>query len=217
VAVFATWNTFKDIFNQKRSRLATLRVGWDLPFPDPAATPREQLMNRLYRETTRLDDEDVYDAFLQVPLLDYLDTGRPRLLFVGYGETDNWGHAGRYDLLLESAHGFDRYVEQLWTKLQALPEYRDQTTFILTADHGRGSGPEDWKEHGVDQKGSENIWIAVMGPDTPPLGERSNIARVTQSQIPATIAALLGTDYSVANPAAGKPIDAVLPAAVPAR
>ena len=42
--------------------------------------------------------------------------------------------------------------------------------------HGRGSGAVDWKEQGVDQKGSENIWIAMLGPDTPALGERANIA-----------------------------------------
>ena len=53
----------------------------------------------------------------------------------------------------------------------------DSTTFIITRDHGRGSGPAQWKEHGVEEKGSENIWIAVMGPDTPPLGERVQIAR----------------------------------------
>ena len=94
------------------------------------------------------------------------------MLFVGYGETDNWAHQGRYDLVLESAHGFDHFVQQLWETMQAMPEYRGQTTFILTTDHGRGSGLVEWKEHGVDEKGSENIWIAVMGPDTPARGER---------------------------------------------
>ena len=86
---------------------------------------------------------------------------------MGYGETDNWAHQGRYDLVLESAHGFDHFVQQLWETMQAMPEYRGQTTFILTTDHGRGSGLVEWKEHGVDEKGSENIWIAVIGPDTP--------------------------------------------------
>jgi len=30
-------------------------------------------------------------------------------------------------------------------------------TFIITTDHGRGGGLAEWKEHGVEQKGSENI------------------------------------------------------------
>ena len=87
-----------------------------------------------------------------------------------------------------------------------MPEYRDQTTFILTTDHGRGSGLVEWKEHGVDQKGSENIWIAVMGPDTPARGERENGTMVTQAQIAATVAAFLGRDFPHDVPAAAAPL-----------
>ncbi len=208
VAVFATWAAFKDIFNVGRSHLP-LQVGWDLPYEGHVG-PREALLNQLYRTTTQLEDTDVYDSFLQIPLMDSFARAQPRVLFVGYGETDNWGHMGRYDLLLHAAHSFDHYVEQLWNTLQRLPAYRDQTTFILTADHGRGSGPLEWKEHGVGQKGSENIWIAVMGPDTAPLGERSHTGEVHQAQIAATVAALLGEDYRKAMPLAAPPIAAVL-------
>ena len=204
VSVHATWATFKNILNVARSHLR-LQVGWDLPYHGNL-TPPQQLLNRLYETTTRLDDEDLYDAFLQVPLLESLDTEHPRVLFVGYGETDNWAHSGRYDLVLHSAHAFDGYVRELWERLQAIPAYRDSTTFIITTDHGRGSGPVEWKEHGIEQKGSENIWIAVMGPDTPPLGERRQIAEVHQAQIAATVAAFLGKDYRRAAPAAAPPL-----------
>ena len=208
VSVYATWQTFRDIFNVQRSKLP-LQVGWDLPYRG-TLTPRQELLNQLYRFTTRLDDGDVYNAFLQIPLLDSLREQQPRVVFVGYGETDNWGHAGRYDLVLHSAHVFDHFVEELWNTLQGLPAYRDQTTFIITTDHGRGSGLIDWKEHGVEQPGSENIWIAVLGPDTRPLGERTDTAQLTQAQIAATVAALLGEDYRQAVPAAAAPIEDVL-------
>ncbi len=208
VTAYATWETFKDIFNIKRSKLP-IHVGWDLPYAG-TLDARQQLMNTLYQTTTRLDDEDVYNAFMQVPLMDSFSNEQPRVLFVGYGETDNWAHAGRYDLLLHSAHQFDRFVEELWNKMQSMPEYRDQTTFIITTDHGRGSGLVEWKEHGVQEKGSENVWIAVMGPDTAPLGERTQTAEVHQAQIAATLAALLDRDYRAAISVAAPPIDAVL-------
>lgn len=208
VSVFGTWRTFRDIFNEPRSHLP-LHVGWDTPYPG-THDPRRALLNRLYATTTRMDDEDLYDAFLQVHLLDFLRSEHPRVLFVGYGETDNWAHSGRYDLVLHAAHDFDGFVAELWSTLQAIPAYRDQTTFILTCDHGRGSGAVDWKEHGVEQPGSENIWLAVMGPDTPALGERHDTAPLTQSQIAATVAALLGKDYARAEPAAAPPIRDVL-------
>jgi hypothetical protein len=213
IAVFATWDVFDDIFDRKRSRFATMQAGsTTLPYPGPDPTPRQQLMNQLVRETTRLDQTSIADAFLMPPLLDYLRTGDAKAMFIGFGETDDWAHAGRYDLVLEAARSYDHYVQEIWAAVQARPDWRGTTTMILTADHGRGSGPVDWKEHGVEQKGSENIWLAVIGPDTPPLGERANVPIVTQSQIPATIAALLGQDYTRAKPAAGKSIAALLPA-----
>ena len=213
VAVYATWLNFRDIFNEPRSHLL-MQVGWDQPYHG-TLTPRQQLLNELYRSTTKLDDEDVYDSFLQQPLLDFVKARHPRVLFVGYGETDNWAHSGRYDLVLHSAHEFDRYVHELWDTMQAMPEYRGQTTFIITTDHGRGDGLVEWKEHGAEQKGSENIWIAVIGPDTAALGEREHIWPVTQAQIAATLAAFLGKDYRHDVSAAAPAIEEVLPKNTP--
>jgi hypothetical protein len=208
VAVYGTWKIFDDIFNKARSGLV-LQTGWTPP-AETGDTARAALLRRLYETTTRFDEEDVDDALLQVPLLDYVKSAKPKVLFVGYGETDNWAHQGRYDLVLDSAHRMDGFVKELWETMQAMPEYRGTTTFIITCDHGRGSGLTEWKEHGVEEKGSENVWIAVMGPDTSPLGERTHIAPVTQSQIAATVAALLGKDYRAAVPKAGAPIADVL-------
>jgi bisphosphoglycerate-independent phosphoglycerate mutase (AlkP superfamily) len=132
---------------------------------------------------------------------------------VGYGETDNWAHQGRYDLVLDSAQRMDHFVHQLWDTMQAMPQYRGTTTFIITTDHGRGSGLSEWKEHGVEEKGSENIWIAVMGPDTAPLGERSQVAPVAQAQIAATIAAFVGKDYHHDVQKAALPILSVMSSA----
>ena len=125
------------------------------------------------------------------------------MLFVGYGDTDTWQHMGRYDAFLETAHAFDAYLADLWRQVQSIPAYRDQTTLIVSTDHGRGSGPAEWKDHGAAQKeAAENIWIAVIGPDTRALGERRAISAVTHSQLAATIAALVGEDFRAFKPAA---------------
>ena len=210
VEVFGNWETFHDIFNDKRSHLP-VRAGGNLVDASDHS-PRGLLLRQLYENTTRLDGTDPYDSFVSTSVLDHLQDHRPRVMFIGYGDTDNWAHSGRYDNVLEGAHAFDSYVAALWNRMQSIPEYKDKTTFILTADHGRGHGPVDWKDHGVQQKGSEYIWVAVIGPDTAARGERHNIATVTQSQIAATIAALLGEDYRAAMPQAAKPLTEVLAA-----
>ena len=43
----------------------------------------------------------------------------------------------------------------------------------------------------------DRMWIAVMGPDTPALGCRTDLD-VTQNQVAATVAELLGEDYHAA-------------------
>jgi hypothetical protein len=209
VAIFGTWDVYQNIFNKSRSGLI-IQTGWNLPPKPPQETPRDALLRELYASSTRLDEEDTWNSFLQIPLLDYVRTAHPRVLFVGYGETDNWAHQGRYDLVLESAQRMDHLVHQLWDTMQAMPEYRGTTTFIITTDHGRGSGLTEWKSHGVREKGSENIWIAVLGPDTAPLGERTHVPPVTQAQIAATVAAFVGKDYNHEVPKAAAPISSVM-------
>lgn len=210
VGVVAGWDVFPAIFHRERSRL-DMRTGWDPPVPGKT-TPRQDLLNTVYRTTTRVFSDMPFDALLQQTLLDYVATRKPRVLFVGYGETDEWAHIGRYDLLLQSAHAVDGFIQELWSTMQAMPEYRGKTTFLITTDHGRGDGPENWKHHDWNVEGAQNIWIAVLGPDTPPLGERKDVPRVRQSQIAATAAALLGKDWGAASPKAAPPLrDAIRP------
>src|SRR5262249_17256271 len=153
------------IFNEARSHLV-MQAGWNAPPPSGDAS-RDALLARLFATTTRFDEEDVGNSFIQVPLLDYVRTGKPRVLFVGYGETDNWGDRGGDELVVEGAGGREGLGRELGETMQAMPEDGGSPPLITPADHGRGSGREQWKEHGVEQKGSENIWIAVIGPDTP--------------------------------------------------
>jgi len=211
VAVFGTWNTYNDIFRAKRSGLF-VRAGWDLSWA-ASLTPQEQRLKTLYETTTRVEDDDAFDSFSHADLRDYLQTHSPRALFVGYGGTDDWAHEGKYDLVLQAAHQDDQRIAELWNTMQAKPEYHDQLTFIITCDHGRGSGLKLWRDHDKNIDGAENIWIAVLGPDTPATGEMRNVSRTTQSQIAATIAALLGQDYRAAVPQAAPPLPVLHPAA----
>lgn len=200
VEVFGTWQGFDDIFNVARSHLPVTAGARVVDRSD--ASPTGRMLAEFEDSATRLEDEDAWDAVLHLALRAHLKRHHPRLLFVGYGNSDNWQHSGRYDALLDAEHAVDGFIADLWRQLQSIPEYRDQTTLIVTADHGRGDAPTNWIEHGVEQPGSENIWIAVLGPDTPPLGERRQAGEVIQAQLAATVAALLGEDFRSFRPAA---------------
>jgi hypothetical protein len=203
VAAFCSWDVFPFIINRERSRVL-VNAGWD-PVPDAGRTDLAML-NRLLADTTPAAGGVRHDSFTFAAALEHVRAERPRVLYLGLGETDDWAHAGRYDLYLETAHRFDRFVGQLWHELQRTEGYRGRTSLVITVDHGRGGGPTDWKSHGAKVAGSQKIWIALLGPDTPALGERKTAEPVTQAQVAATVAALLGEDYRAAVPRAAPPI-----------
>jgi hypothetical protein len=210
VAAFGAWDVFPFIFNRERCGLY-INAGFE-PMLEGEITPEIALLNKLKKEIPSHWAGEPFDALTYRTAREYLRLHEPRILYISLGESDEWAHEGRYDEYLWSARRVDDYLAELWQYVQSHPKYRNQTTLIYSPDHGRGHGPEEWKSHSEKFSGSENIWLAVMGPDTPPLGERSHIPPITQSQIAATIARLMGEDYCAAEPKAGKPIHDVFPA-----
>jgi hypothetical protein len=204
VAAVVNWDVIPWILNAERSRLPVW-TGYPLPVGAVELKISPDLV-LLIADTTPHWGNIIFDSFTACTAVDYVKEKKPRALYVAFGETDEWAHEGRYDQYLRSAHHVDRFIQRLWETVQSLPAYRNKTTFIITTDHGRGSGPSAWRDHGKDISGAEHIWVAVLGPDTPRLGERTNCAAVTQSQIAATIAAFLGQDYQAVFPHVAAPI-----------
>lgn len=211
VAALAGWDAMPFIINRDRCGFPVMG-GWE-PLPEKDPNPRQELLNELMGETTPAFESVTYDAFLFHAAMEHLRRHKPRVLYVGFGETDDWAHAGRYDRVLQAAHYTDSYVRRLWEAAQSMEEYRGKTTLIMTTDHGRGTGPTSWKNHARNVPGAGEIWVAVMGPDTPALGERGAGTEVTQSQVAATLAGLLGEDYRKDVPQAGERIGDVFPKA----
>jgi hypothetical protein len=127
---------------------------------------------------------------------DYLKTQRPRVLYLALDETDDLAHAGRYDLYLNAIHNSDKYIGELWQWVQSQPEYKDKTTILITVDHGRGTGNPGWQDHGRKVNNSDQTWFAIIGPDTPALGEIKSPGQYFNNQYAQTIANFTGTQYT---------------------
>jgi hypothetical protein len=141
-----------------------------------------------------------FDSFTSAVALELLARRQPRVLYIALGEPDDWAHDRRYDHYLESAHAADAFLGELWLTLQALPSYRERTTLLVTVDHGRGSTPQDWTDHGAEVAGSERIFVAALGPGIGP--ETAIEGEVTAGRLAATLAAAVGMDYAAAVPRA---------------
>ena len=208
VAAFCSWDVFPWIINRERSGVL-VNAGFD-PSTSAGDPGRQAMLNQLLADTTPFEEGVRHDSFTFAAALDYVRAARPRVLYLSLDETDDWAHQGRYDNYLRSARSFDDYTRRLWDEMQGMDEYRGRTTFVVTTDHGRGKAPVEWKSHGEKIPASRNIWIAVMGPDTPALGERTQTGTVTQSQVAPTVAAFLGEDFAGAIPGVAHPITGAL-------
>jgi uncharacterized protein (DUF1501 family) len=142
-----------------------------------------------------------YDQLTFVAAKEYIIQHHPRVVYLGLGETDEFAHQGRYDLYLEQANKVDRMIAELWHLVQTTPGYKNNTTFIITTDHGRGSRSSKWTSHGDLIRGSSQAWLAVIGAGIKPFGEIKDKQQLYQQQIAQTIAGILGEDFLIENAA----------------
>ncbi len=204
VAAFCSWDVFPFIINDGRSGVL-VNAGWQnvaTTVPEGNRVELQQL-DTLAAEIPHLWEGVRYDYFTFKAAETYLRVERPRVLFVSFGETDDWAHEGRYDLYLESAYRNDDYIRRLWETMQSIEQYRDNTTLIITTDHGRGDTREQWKSHSKSIPGCNVIWIAAMGPA---VQASQRMVATTQSQVAATVAASIGHDFTATNPSVAKPL-----------
>ncbi len=202
VAAFASWDVIPFVLNVERSGLP-VNAGW-MPFTESADRDRLKLINQIQADTPRHWDGVRFDTFTYHGAVEYIEKHTPRVLFISFGETDDWAHENKYKEYLESALRTDRLIEQVWDLLQSIPQYRGKTTLLLCTDHGRGD-LADWTDHGAETPGSDRIWAAALGEGVPAKGVVKNTP-ITQGQIAATVATLLELDFRATNSAIAPPL-----------
>ncbi len=198
VAAFGSWDVFPYIVNEERSGVP-VNAGFESAEGD--LTEKEAWLNELQAQTPSPWTSVRLDVFTHHYALETLKSERPRLMYISYGETDDFAHNGDYRHYLHAAYRTDAFIRDLWAWVQSDAEYAGNTAFLITTDHGRGE-QDRWVGHGIDWEGSEAIWVAALGPGFPHAGEVGNSVNqeapspVYQNQMAATVAHLLGLDYN---------------------
>lgn len=194
VAAFGSWDVFPYIINEERSGIP-VNAGFESVEGDNLSE-REVFLNELQKEIPSPWGGVRLDAFTHHYAVEYIKKEKPRMVYIAYGETDDFAHDGRYDFYLKSAYQTDTFIKELWDYVQSDVQYKDKTTFIIATDHGRGTVPLDtWKHHGDQIKGADQVWFAVLGPDTLAKGEVKTKGDYYQNQIASTVASLLGLNF----------------------
>jgi hypothetical protein len=195
VAAFGSWDVFPYIINEDRSGIP-VNAGYEVA-QGSSLTSMEKVLNTLQPQIPGHWPTVRMDAFTHYYALEYLKRNKPRVVYIAYGETDDFAHDGSYDEYLKAARRTDDFIRELWEYAQSTKQYKDKTTFIITTDHGRGTEPLDtWRSHGDDVEGADEVWMAIIGPDTPSVQEAGVEGQYFTNQVAPTLAAFLNVPYS---------------------
>ncbi|GAC1417016.1 MAG: hypothetical protein NVS1B13_11030 [Flavisolibacter sp.] len=191
VAAFSSWNVFHFILNSKRNGMV-MNNGYQRL--DESGGEQPKIINKIQDDITE-KGHTRHDQLTYEAAKEYIIKNHPRVVLVSLGETDEYAHQGRYDLYLQKANSIDKMVADLWYYVQTDEFYRNNTSIILTTDHGRGASTDKWYAHNFFTKGSGEIWLGLLGSNIEAMGELKTSGQLFQRQIASTISLLLGTDF----------------------
>jgi hypothetical protein len=200
VAAFGAWDAFERILNEKRSGIPVVNAYEPTGGKNPNAN--EKLINAMLKDSYKpFGEAECLDVFTHYAALENLKTKRPRVLYISYGETDEWAHHGYYSSYLDAAHQVDAWLKQIWDFVQSDPQYKNKTALFVTTDHGRGDlNKKEWTDHGSDVSDAYQIWFAAMGAGISAIGEMRTDLQCYQAQFAQTIAGLLGYSFKTNHP-----------------
>lgn len=191
VAAFGSWNVFNSIVNEERSGVYT-NCGFE-PSTDFPLTAEEKLLNELQTQIPSPWRSVRLDGFTHQYAKAYLQKHQPDLIYISYGETDDFAHNGDYESYLKSTNNTDSLIKDLWDYTNNSEYYRNKTIFIITTDHGRGTDPIDtWRSHGIDIKGADQTWIIAFGKGISHQGEIAQEHQLFTNQVAPTVRKILG-------------------------
>ncbi len=200
VAAFTAWNAFNRILNEQRSGVPVI-AAFDTT-PGSGLTQQQKLINKMLLNSYKpWREEECLDVFTHYAAMEYLKTRKPKVLYIAYGETDEWAHSGKYRDYLNAANQWDKWLEELWIFLQTDAEYKNRTALVITVDHGRGLN-EEWTTHGKTVTGADEIWFAIISPNLSAKGEIKARVQLYQQQLAQTMANLLGKEFKANHPVA---------------
>jgi hypothetical protein len=215
VAFFASWERLDRAASVRPGRivLSTGRTRvWHAD--ELAADPqRRELLDRgAAADPTPGWGEFRPDRFTAALALKYLEQAQPRLMFLGLGEPDEYGHRGDYAGYLGSLHAADAVLADLMATLDRMGERGQHTTVLITADHGRG---RDWRHHGREFPESGRVWLVAAGAEVKARGLVVATHKHRLADVAPTVRQLLGL-ASDGTVTAGAPIDELFAPAQPA-
>ena len=191
VAAFCSWRVFPFILDEKGGKLP-VNAGYEqMAGSDSNSVLVNNVQQSIYEQNNTRHDLLTYEC-----AKNYIEQHHPKVVYIALGETDEFAHKGEYDTYLQKIHQADAMIAELWYYVQTTPFYKNNTSFIITTDHGRGRKTTNWKGHGFWVAGSGETWMAMLGTGIDAGGEMKQPQQIYQKQLAATVASLLGINFT---------------------
>lgn len=197
VAAYTSWNVFPFILNTSQSKIK-INSGYNTGYPE-IESDKKILLNHIEEDIDNKGDTR-NDMLTFLSAKEFLQKNRPKVFYIAFGETDEYAHGRNYDMYLHKANECDKLIASIWQWIQSTDGYKNNTTLIITTDHGRGQSPNKWHSHNGFYAGSHQIWAAFLGKGIEPIGERKDQLQVYQRQIAQTIAHFAGERFGDEQP-----------------
>ena len=203
VMMYGSWKSTRFAIHNERAGIPA-SVSYE-PNVAKKQTHCLQMVEKMLAGMPRYWRAEHFDAFTYAYAIETLLNDHPKVMWISFGDCDEWAHARKYDFYLDGAHGTDAFIRDIYEACEDDRFYRGKTTYLITCDHGRGLG-NMWAHHDGNTKGSETTWLMLLGKGVEARGEITECGPYYNKQIAATIASILGIDFTPDDGASLSPI-----------
>lgn len=131
-------------------------------------------------------DVDLYEGLMYLGGKKIMSELQTRVNYFQFVMTDPAAHAGDRDSYLKLLHNVQVYLKDLIAYIDSDPFYRDNTSVLITTDHGRSA---DFTGHGRES------FVIILNPGLN-AGIIEEEAQYYNAQLAQTMANLLGFEYT---------------------
>jgi hypothetical protein len=159
VVTFASWpgigEAAESVFN-----ITYTNVG-NVPMYDPETHLADPVMAKINSEQLNdgAGDGDRHDKYTIEQALHYLETYKPRFMWIALNDADAKAHQGNLEAYHQTLDRYDTMMDRLFTMLKSM-KLDKETMVIVTTDHGRGNN-NNWTTHGILYPESVRTWAFV--------------------------------------------------------
>lgn len=163
LAAFSSWDVIGKTIESQPGRIVRNISLQD--YEEEGLTPSEQATINDINAKMKTDlpkwHGSRYDKYTYELSKFFIQKHLPRFFYMQFVDTDEWAHAKSYKGYVRGIRDFDEQLEGLIQMLDQMGEYGENTSIVITTDHGRGRGLF-WTKHSREFLSADRVWAFVI-------------------------------------------------------